>query len=67
MVVVGFAAYNCLYACANSEVHMKWKYGEAEILWRQARGLTVFSTLNFESLIRHPRPLQTELRTCSHC
>ena len=29
-IVVGFAAYNCLYVRPNSEVHIEWKYGEAE-------------------------------------
>jgi hypothetical protein len=63
MAVVGFAAYNCLYACRNREGHVEEKCGEAEILWYNS---VASHRLNyhFESRIRLPRPLQTELRTC---
>ena len=63
MAVVGFAAYNCLYACRNREDHVEEKCDEAEILWHNS---VASHRLNYrcESRIRLPRPLQTELRTC---
>jgi hypothetical protein len=60
IVVSGFAAYNCLYACLNSEGHMKWKYGEADFYDDNFE-----DSASFQIYTVNPLALcQTELLTC---
>jgi hypothetical protein len=64
IIVEGFATYNYLYVCSSSEVHFKWIYGRQTSTMTILITLCILSIVQFKFIIRYPRTLQTELRTC---